>query len=221
MSRCKQCNIEILEPTERCPLCNSVLEKSEDLEAMYPQIHQKARAFTMILRVYSFLAITIELILFTLAFFAKISYLTVLIPALFLFYIYMVLRFAVIGKSGHRAKIIVLAFLAVAIMVALDYIRGFNGWSINYVFPSAVIAVDVGILLLIFINKRNWQSYVMPELFMILVSLAGILLRALDIITHPLAIIIALDFSVLLFLGTIIIGGLRARMELKRRFHIK
>ena len=77
----------------------------------------------------------------------------------------MVLRFAVIGKSGHRAKIIVLAFLAVAIMVALDYIRGFNGWSINYVFPSAVIAVDVGILLLIFINKRNWQSYVMPELF--------------------------------------------------------
>ena len=141
MSRCKQCNIEILEPTERCPLCNSVLEKSEDLEAMYPQIHQKARAFTMILRVYSFLAITIELILFTLAFFAKISYLTVLIPALFLFYIYMVLRFAVIGKSGHRAKIIVLAFLAVAIMVALDYIRGFNGWSINYVFPSAVIAV--------------------------------------------------------------------------------
>ena len=34
MSRCKQCNIEILEPTERCPLCNSVLEKSEDLEAM-------------------------------------------------------------------------------------------------------------------------------------------------------------------------------------------
>ena len=45
MSRCKQCNIEILEPTERCPLCNSVLEKSEDLEAMYPQIHQKARAY--------------------------------------------------------------------------------------------------------------------------------------------------------------------------------
>ena len=34
MSRCKQCNIEILEPTERCPLCNSVLEKSEDLEAI-------------------------------------------------------------------------------------------------------------------------------------------------------------------------------------------
>ena len=56
---------------------------------------------------------------------------------------------------------------------------------------------------------------------MILVSLSGILLRALDIITHPLAIIIALDFSVLLFLGTIIIGGRRARMELKRRFHIK
>ena len=71
MSRCKQCNIEIMEPTERCPLCNSVLEKSDDLEAMYPEIHQKARKFTMTLRIYSFLAITVELILFTTAFFGK------------------------------------------------------------------------------------------------------------------------------------------------------
>ena len=94
-------------------------------------------------------------------------------------------------------------------------------YGISKITMFNLIWILVGILLLIFINKRNWQSYVMPELFMILVSLAGILLRALDIITHPLAIIIALDFSVLLFLGTIIIGGRRARMELKRRFHIK
>ena len=61
----------------------------------------------------------------------------------------------------------------------------------------------------------------MPEIFMILVCLVGILLRALDVITNPIASVIALDCSILLFLGTFIIGGRRARMELKRRFHIK
>ena len=221
MSRCKQCNIEILEPTERCPLCNAVLEKTDDLESMYPDIHQKARAFTMTLRIYGFIAITIELILFTAAFFDLISYLTALIPALFLFYIYMILRFAVVGKSGHRAKVLVLTLLAVAVLVALDYIIGFAGWSITYVLPCAVIAIDIGIVLMIFINKRNLQSYIMPEIFMILVCLVGILLRALDVITNPIASVIALDCSILLFLGTFIIGGRRARMELKRRFHIK
>ena len=221
MSKCKQCNIEILEPTERCPLCNAVLEKTDDLEPMYPDIHQKARKFTMTLRIYSFAAITIELILLTLAHFDMINYLTAVIPALFLFYIYMVLRFAVIGKSGHRAKVLVLTMLAVAILVALDYIIGFVGWSLTYALPCAVIAIDVGIVVMIFINKRNWQSYIMPEIFMLLVCLAGIILLALGVITNSIALVIALDCSILLFIGTVIIGGRRARMELKRRFHIK
>lgn len=220
MSRCKQCNVEILEPTARCPLCNHVLEKTEDLEAMYPDIYQKTRTFTMILRIYSFVAIMVEVILITLLLVGKINTMECIIPGIALFYVYMVFRFAVVGKSGHRAKIMVLSLLGVLTMVALDYTIGFDGWSINYAFPAAIMVVDTGLIVLIFVNKRNWQSYLMPQLFMVLAGLLGLMLYKFEIITSSTMIIIAFDFSVLLFIGTVIIGGRRARTELKRRFHI-
>ena len=42
MSRCKQCNIEVLDETERCPLCHSVLEPTIEVENMYPEDQNKA-----------------------------------------------------------------------------------------------------------------------------------------------------------------------------------
>ena len=32
MSKCRNCNVEILDETEFCPLCHSVLEQTEELD---------------------------------------------------------------------------------------------------------------------------------------------------------------------------------------------
>ena len=52
MSRCRQCNIEILDETERCPLCNSVLEQTVELENMYPDVRMITRKLMLISRIY-------------------------------------------------------------------------------------------------------------------------------------------------------------------------
>ena len=44
---------------------------------------------------------------------------------------------------------------------------------------------------------------------------------ALHIVTHPGLSELAFGISVFLFLGTLIIGDRRARLELKRRFHVR
>ena len=220
MSKCNYCNVEILHSTGRCPLCGSVIESSEPSEAMYPDIHLKAKKLTLLLRYYLFLAVSVEIALLSIVSYHKIELWVALIPAIFFGYIFAILRYAVIGKSGHRAKITVLTMLFVLLLIALDYIIGYRGWSINYVFPGAIIIMNFAILLLIFINKRNWQSYIMVELLMVLLSAIGGLLYLLKIIIHPVAMTIAFDVSIILFIGTIIIGGRRARTELKRRFHI-
>lgn len=216
-----QCNIEILDQTEYCPLCGSVLEKTQEGENAYPDIHIKAKSMTLLLRIFSFSAIAIEMILVTIAYFSRLSWLTALIPALILFYAYMALRFAVDGKSGHRVKIMVLAILAVLTLVALDHLIGYNGWSVNYVFPAAILIVDIGILVLLFVNKQNWQSYIMQELIVTLIGGVGLVLCKIHIVTVPVTIVIAFEFSLLLLIGTIVIGGRRARTEIKRRFHIR
>ena len=69
------------------------------------------------------------------------------------------------------------------------------------------------------INRRNWQSYMMVQIFTILLSLVPIILLALGVIHFQYMALTALAVSVFIFVGTLILGDERARSELKRRFH--
>ena len=205
MSRCKQCNVEILDETERCPLCHSVLEKTVEVENMYPNVRTMTRRLALLSRIYLF-----DSEMFWSA-----------IPGLAMLYGYLVLRYAILGKSGYKGKIIVLTLIAILMVVAIDFVVGYRGWSVNYALPSAILLVDAGILILMCINRRNWQSYMMWQIFMILCSVVPLVLYAVGIVTAPLLALLAFAVSAALFLGTLIIGDRRARTELRRRFHVR
>ena len=221
MSRCIQCNIEVLDETERCPLCHSVLEPTVEVENMYPDVRIKTRRMMLLSRIYLFVAIVTEAILMAVNYYGTFETAWSLATGLILFYGYLVIRFAILGKSGYIAKTIVLTLIAILALIAIDFVSGYKGWSVRYVFPAAIIGIDAVILLLMIVNRRNWQSYIMWQIFMILCSFVPIILYFVGIIYVPYLALAALGTSVFLFLGTVIIGDRRARVELKRRFHIR
>ena len=221
MSRCKQCNVEILDETERCPLCHSVLEKTVEVENMYPNVRTMTRRLALLSRIYLFVAILVEALLIYLNVLSDSEMFWSAIPGLAMLYGYLVLRYAILGKSGYKGKIIVLTLIAILMVVAIDFVVWYRGWSVNYALPSAILLVDAGILILMCINRRNWQSYMMWQIFMILCSVVPLVLYAVGIVTAPLLALLAFAFSTALFLGTLIIGDRRARTELRRRFHVR
>ena len=221
MSRCKQCNVEILDETERCPLCHSVLEKTVEVENMYPNVRTMTRRLALLSRIDLFVAILVEALLIYLNVLSDSEMFWSAIPGLAMLYGYLVLRYAILGKSGYKGKIIVLTLIAILMVVAIDFVVGYRGWSVNYALPSAILLVDAGILILMCINRRNWQSYMMWQIFMILCSVVPLVLYAVGIVTAPLLALLAFAFSTALFLGTLIIGDRRARTELRRRFHVR
>lgn len=221
MSRCKQCNVEILDETERCPLCHSVLEKTVEVENMYPNVRTMTRRLALLSRIYLFVAILVEALLIYLNVLSDSEMFWSAIPGLAMLYGYLVLRYAILGKSSYKGKIIVLTLIAILMVVAIDFVVGYRGWSVNYALPSAILLVDAGILILMCINRRNWQSYMMWQIFMILCSVVPLVLYAVGIVTAPILALLAFAFSAALFLGTLIIGDRRARTELRRRFHVR
>lgn len=221
MSRCNKCNIEVLDETERCPLCNCVLEQTVEVENMYPNVRLKARKMMLFGRIYLFLAILVETILLYVNYITAPKLWWSVITGMIFLYGYLLIRFAILGKTGYRIKIVALVAIMILMMIAIDFVVGYHGWSLNYVLPSGIIAVDFGILLLMLINRRNWQSYMMLQIFMMVCSVVPVVFAVVGIVTAPLLSQIALAFSVFLFLGTVIIGDRRARTELRRRFHIR
>ncbi len=220
MSRCIQCNIEVLDEAQHCPLCQCALEHTIEVENMYPDIRMRTRKLVLASRIYLFLAIVAEIVLVNISLFSDWSSIVYLISGMAFFFGYMVIRYAILGKSGYIAKTVVLTILALALFVAADFAVGYNGWSVNYVVPSGILFIDAGILLFMIINRKNWQSYMMLEIFMVLCSGVMLILYLFGIVTNPVMLSVAFHVSLILFLGTVIIGGRRARVELKRRFHI-
>lgn len=221
MSKCIRCQVDILDETERCPLCDSVLEKTVETENMYPDVRIKSRKMSLISRIYLFCAILAEAVLIYLNVVLESNIWWCIITGLSLLYVYLVMRFAIVGKSGYKAKVTVLMMLGISMVIIIDFVTGYNGWSVNYALPAGIILVDAGIIVLMLVNNRSWQSYLVWQIFMILCSLVPFVLYLAKIVTKPGLTIIAMGGSFFLFLGTVIIGDRRARVELKRRFHIR
>lgn len=188
---------------------------------MYPDVRFQMRKLTIFSRIYLFAAIVLEAVLFSINLAQDSQIWWSAITGLFLLYLYMVLRYAILGKTGYRSKVLVLSMIAVLSAIAIDLITGFQGWSLDYVLPIGILVVDAIIVGCMFFNRRNWQSYIMWQILMILLSLIPIILYLSGLEHKIYIVLLPMAVSAAIFLGTMIIGDRRARMELKRRFHIR
>lgn len=222
MSKCKQCDVIVRDDTEVCPLCKCVLDTDGEAENKYPDIWAKNHVLKLVIRIYLFAAIVTETVLIYLNYrYFNGIYWSVIVGVV-LAYIYLTLAYTVsYSRAGYRMKIIVGVAGAILLLNVIDHVLGNNGWSVDYAFPAALLAVDVTVLFLIIFNRRNWQSYLSFQIAMILFSLIPVVLNLMGYAHVPLLANLALVVAVFLFLGTVIIGGKRATTELKRRFHIK
>ena len=220
MGKCRNCSLEVLDETQICPLCRSVLDQGDPVENMYPNVRGRMRRFTLVSNIYLFLAICVEAVLVVINVLTTEELWWSVITGLGLFYSWLVLRYAILGKSGYRSKIIVLVLMAMLSAVAVDMVIGYQGWSVDYVLPSGIMLMDVIILGCMLFNRRHWQSYMTWQIMMILCSLIPMGLYLAEVEHNPYLAFLPLAVSAVIFLGTLIIGDRRARMELLRRFHI-
>lgn len=221
MSKCRQCKIEIKDETHVCPLCHCVIEPEGDGKDTYPDVRIKTRRLMLAGRIYLFLTLAVSVFLIALNYEMYHGIWWSAIVAASLFYLYLVLRFAVLDDAGYRLKLMVLTICGVAMVILIDFVIGYRGWSVNYVIPSGILLIDLSIVILMLINHRNWQSYLLFQIGMIVLAGVTLILWGVGIITKPMLSLVTFAISVFLFLGTLIIGDRRARIELQRRFHVR
>lgn len=221
MSKCKQCNVLILDDTEVCPLCRCVIDKDKNATNKYPDIYEKQERFKLAVRIYAFAAIVAEILCIYINYKYFDGILWSIISGCILAYVYLTLAvFIDSEKLGYRMKTLVGALALVATFVSADFVTGNNHWSFNYVIPTVISLGNIAILILIlFINRKFWQSYIIVQIIVLAISLCQYILYAFGLATDLYHINISIIFSALCLLGTIIIGGRRSIAELKRRFH--
>lgn len=221
MNKCQKCNVTIIDDSDRCPLCRHVLQQSETTGInCYPNAIQVTKRFRFLENLVLFLSLLTGCVLGGINYMVNPDVPWSLVVALILLYGNMVLKLAVTGQSGYMFKTVMLVVIAVVVLLGIDYLTGYSKWSLDYVLPIGILAMDLMLLILMLVNRRNWQSYMMTEILMILLSIIPEILLLTGVIHFPYLVWAAMGASVFLFLGTLILGDQRARTELKRRFHI-
>lgn len=220
MSQCKNCGITILDDAGICPLCGFALENPHDGESIYPDITGVTKAITMVARIYLTAAIMISVICVVLNYLKSPDVLWSLVVIGGLVLTYLSLKILVEYEYGYHVRVYTTVFAALGYTILIDAVFGFQRWSLNFLFPAMILAIDLAAVILMIVNFRNWQSYLTWQIFMIVLSIVAVVLGNVGLITRPMMSWITLGITIFLFIGTVIIGGRRARTELKRRFHI-
>lgn len=218
---CRYCGVKIKDVTEHCPLCDGVLEHTEEGISTYPNVLAKNRRMNFLFRLFLFLSILVMggCVSLNIMIRPEIWWSLIVIAALIygLWLLYIITK----DNAGYRMRILSGAAGGVIFIILTDWVLGFQGWSINYVLPAGIILVDLALLLLMLINRRNWQSYLILQIAMIVVGIIPLIFIQIHLVQHPLVSEIAFSTTVIMFLGTVILGGRTASNELKRRFHIR
>lgn len=222
MSKCLNCGVELLDPANVCPLCSCIVEsEGEEInEPTYPYAEKGRKKIQLALNIYTFTAIVAEVILVTINIAAGSSIWWSVMIGAFLVYGFVTLKFSIQRHTSYQFKMLLQSLLAISLLVLIDLLTGFYGWSLNYVLPAAFILIDAAILVLMIVNSRNWQSYIPMQILIIVLCIIPFLLRHFGITEDAVLSSISLGVAVLVFVGTLIVGGKRARDELYRRFHV-
>ena len=224
MTKCMKCGVYITDNTDKCPLCQQVVapvEQPSDNGTRYPDVKGASRKYRLLENIILFLSIVGQIVLTTVDYMTDREINWSFIVLLVVIYANVTLRLAIVGRNGYIFKIVSTFVFTVLFLEGVDLLTGASGWALTFVFPSAILAMVLATIILMIVNIRNWQSYMMWQIFMILCSFVPIILYLTGIIYVPYLALAALGTSVFLFLGTLIIGDRRARVELKRRFHIR
>ncbi|MCD8156058.1 MAG: DUF6320 domain-containing protein [Clostridiales bacterium] len=224
MSKCWNCGVQLRDPVPVCPLCKCIAEREEgeNLRQIYPYPYTERgiKKIQMALNIYLFAAIVTEVLLIVINYALGGPARWLILIAAFLAYGYVTLKVSIQMRTGYQLKMVLQTLLGVAVLFVIDLETGFGGWSLNYVLPAAYILTDVVIVILMFVNNRNWQSYIPLQSFDIACCVIPFVLYHFYFVTNLIMAIIAASVAVLTFAGTILVGGKRARDELYRRFHV-
>ena len=106
------------------------------------------------------------------------------------------------------------------LLLAIDWLMGYEGWSIEVGIPCALLLADVVILVLMIVDSANWTGYIMMMVINLIVSLIFAIPAMTGHVKFVLLTIIEVAVTAVLLLGIVIIGDKKTERELKQRFRV-
>jgi len=221
MKTCKRCNVKVLDNTNNCPLCRSVLTDYDGVTAdnIYPAVDVNVRRYNIIARIFLFLSIVGGITAIVTNYLTYNGILWSILTVAAILYCWTAIIHSIKHHINVASKIFVQTIFASVFVVIIDFVMGYSGWAVNYVVPNLFSIANISVLIIIIVNRMDWHNYALYQVSIGVFGFIPIVLFLFGVIDRPLTTIIATVISVLTLLFAFIFGDKSVKSELKRRFH--
>lgn len=194
-------------------------EVEDKVDSMYPVIYFDINKFNTIKKIFVFILI---LVAAGLGFINYITYTGVvwsIIAVVGIIYFGITVTYSIMNNANLASKILVQTIGAGILLVVIDNVIGYRGWSVNYAIPGIIMFANLAIVLLMIVNPMNWQSYFMYQIAITIFSFIPLILFWVGLISQPLLASLTSGISIIILVGTIVFGDRSVKNELIRRFY--
>ncbi|WP_343823407.1 DUF6320 domain-containing protein [Clostridium subterminale] len=222
MKRCRRCQVNILDETHTCPLCRRVLEYDEmnvESTRMYPNVEYDIGKYKKIKRIFLFILTVVSVVLGFINYITYSGVIWSLIAVVGIIYFAVTVTYSIMNNANLASKILVQTIGAGILVIVIDNVTGYIGWSVNYAIPAMILFANLAIVLLMIVNPMNWQSYFMYQIAITIFSFIPLILFWVKLIDRPFLAILTSGISILILIGTIVFGDRSVKNELIRRFN--
>jgi hypothetical protein len=236
------CNVLVADTTEVCPLCHSVLEEwngAEDIPvteqetdanawfkfsqsragAPYPDVRARRKRFRFVLRLLLFVCVLAILALFVVNRTHQEMRWPVVSGTLIV-YAYATLMYWLDHDAGRIHKMGVQFIWTFLLVLFLDWVSGFHGWSLSIAMPCIVLFGDALLFVALIADRKQWYSYTMLLVLMAFVSLVLAVLYVKGVLYMAVLFYVAAGVTTVLVLAVLIFGWRGIVRELGRRFRV-
>ena len=219
---CKTCNMMIADKTDVCLFCGRVLTKGENVNPvnMYPAIYLRTRTAKRIVWIATFALILVQVLLFLLNYYLDKKGIWSYITGVSILYSIILLHYLVLWKRSYIRKLFMVAFYSILLLLSLDVVTGFQGWSVRYGLPCSIFALDGILFVGMLVDRVNWTSYLLIQVFALFLGIVNLILYFCGVAGSALLVWLAFMLTILLFGGSMLVGTHKAQSELRRRFYI-
>ena len=188
---------------------------------LYPKVRNIEKGH-LIIELMLFISFLVMLVCSIVNICTSTKYLWCLIVGIGIIYTWITVIYSLKRNINIGSNVMIHSILITVLVLCIDFIIGYSGWSINYAIPIIVGIANITILVLTIVSINKYYKYAIYQLIIFILSMIPmvIYIASKEIITKPIFTIISSIVSLVTFIFSIILCGRSIVEELDRRLHM-
>lgn len=135
-------------------------------------------------------------------------------------YVWLTTLYSLKRNVNIASHVMIQMICITALTLAIDYILGYEGWSITLAIPIIIMIGNVTLLILTIVSRKKYIKYAIYQIIIFILSMIPLILMKYSIQNYNLPTIISSSIAGATLCLTLILCGRDLYKDIIRRFHI-